>query len=285
MISKDIQFSLIHAYVPEHLPDYLGAFSDSTFSRDRDFVYYSSSNNLNIIAYPLTADTALPGFEDHIIELAVKLRPAALKVISPVPLKIIGYKCKKSQRDFYSCLDLSRVRQNAKLRNMLKRSAQVVKVEQGNAFTREHLKLMSEFIKQKGLDRIQEVFFHRLPDYLCQCSRAFMTEARYLKDNTLAGYSIFDPGEGNYGFYLFNIPSSDSRKIPGMNDLLLNCGIKSLIYRGKKFLNMGLGISPGIEQFKAKWGAVPFLPYYYQQFETAFSWKKVFLSGSITCLT
>lgn len=280
MISQDMEFSLQHAYVPEHLPDYMGAFSEAAFSLDRDIVYYSSSNSLNIIAYPLTADTtSLSGFKEHIAELAEKLRPGTIKVISPLYLKIDGYKCKNSERDFYSCLELSKVRQNAKLRNMLKRSAQVVKVEQGNAFTMEHLKLMSEFIKQKGLDREQEVFFHRLPDYLSQCSRSFMTEARYLKDNTLAGYSIFDPGEGNYGFYLFNIPSSDSRKIPGMNDLLLNCGIKSMISRGRDFLNMGLGISPGIEQFKAKWGAERFLPYHYQHFETALSWKKIFLSG------
>jgi len=30
---------------------------------------------------------------------------------------------------------------------------------------------------------------------------------------------------------------------------------------GKKAMNLGLGINGGVQRFKEKWGAVPFVPY------------------------
>jgi hypothetical protein len=33
-------------------------------------------------------------------------------------------------------------------------------------------------------------------------------------------------------------------------------------FQGKKAINLGLGIHPGIRHFKEKWGGVPFLAYH-----------------------
>ena len=34
-----------------------------------------------------------------------------------------------------------------------------------------------------------------------------------------------------------------------------------IVYSGKKYINLGLGINPGVTFFKTKWGGVPFLPH------------------------
>ena len=37
--------------------------------------------------------------------------------------------------------------------------------------------------------------------------------------------------------------------------------IREASAQGKRFMNMGLGIDPGVTFFKTKWGGRPFLPY------------------------
>ena len=45
---------------------------------------------------------------------------------------------------------------------------------------------------------------------------------------------------------------------------------------GKRYLNLGLGINPGIRRFKEKWGAAAFLPY-----ESALVSRKPLEMGSL----
>jgi len=267
------------AYVPEHMPDYFCAFSDAEHNLDEDIIYYSQPGLVSIIGYPLSSDFSITGIENHVASLVARLKPGSVKTISPEELNIPGYRCKDIQNDYYSCLELDKVAENVKLRNMLKRASRDVYVSSTDAFTKEHLLLLSEFIRIKGFDRDKATFFHRLPDYLARCERSMIFEARLHRDNSLAGYNVFDQGPGEYGFYLFNIYPEKSGRIPGLNDLLLEFALNEIKSRGKRFVNMGLGVSPGIERFKAKWGAARFLPYYYQYFEPAFRWKTFFSRG------
>ncbi|MFO7729055.1 MAG: hypothetical protein R6X11_12075 [Desulfonatronovibrio sp.] len=263
-------------YVPEHIPEYFCPFSDAEPFQDEDLVYYLHSGTIHIIAYPLNSEASVQSIEDHVIELVSKLKPSLIKVISPLRLNIPAYKCTSYENDFYFCLELSKISKNAKLRNMFKRASQSVYIRKVDTFTREHLRVLESFIRKKNFDREKTVFFHRLPDYLWQSGGSILVEARLRKDNSLTGFSVFHCGPGPYGFYLFNITHAESEKIPGINDLMLEQAINEINNQGKYFMNMGLGVNPGIEKFKAKWGAVPFLPYYYQNFEPAFSWKSFF---------
>lgn len=263
-------------YVPEHIPEYFCPFSDSDPFQDKDFIYYRHSGAVHIIAYPLTSDSCVQGVENHVVQLAARLKPSLIKVISPLRLNIPGYKCKSYENDFYFCLELSKISRDVKLRNMLRRASQSVYISKVDNFTREHLRVLESFIKKKNFDREKTVFFHRLPDYLCQAGRSILVEARLRKGKILSGFSVFHCGPGPYAFYLFNITDAESGRIPGINDLLLEHAIKVIKTRGKQYINMGLGVNLGIERFKSKWGAVPFLPYHYQNFEPAFSWKSFF---------
>jgi hypothetical protein len=276
---NELPLILKWAYVPEHLPDYFCSFSDAKHYLDDDITYYCQPNGVSIIGYPLCPDFSVPGIESHVVGIAQRLKPGSIKTISPVQLNIPGYRCKNFEKDFYSCLELGKVFKNAKLRNMLKRASRDVYVSRTDAFTREHLLLLSGFIRSRGFDRDKTTFFHRLPDYLARCDRSMIIEARFLSDHSLAGFNVFDTGPGDYGFYLFNINTDRPRSFPGLNDLLLDLAISEIKALDKKYINMGLGVSSGIEGFKAKWGAVRFLPYYFQYFESAFSWKSFFIRG------
>jgi len=267
------------AYVPEHLPMYMHPFSESEAFFHLGLVYYQQQNRVNLIAYPLPGDLQGPDLQEHVRVLVRRLSPGDLKIISPVELEISSWKNIRIDRDFYYCLDLEDLKSGPKLRNMLRRAARDVRTSSVHEFTREHLQVLNSFLKQKNLDREKNLFFHRIPDYLAYSESALIIEARHREDHRLLAFNIMETGAWEYDFYLFNITWAESRKIPGINDLLLHEAILEASRAGKKFINMGLGINPGIAAFKTKWGGAPFLPYFFQHFRPAFSWKRIFRTG------
>ena len=54
---------------------------------------------------------------------------------------------------------------------------------------------------------------------------------------------------------------AQTRYVPGVSDLLLFEAVKHSLSQRKTYINLGLGINPGVTFFKKKWGGVPFLPY------------------------
>ena len=264
------------AYIPEHLPSYLCPFSDSEPCLDRGLLYYQAQGRINLIACPLPLDPKGPDLHSHVNSIAREMKPAELSSISPVSLHVDGYKPAWTEYDLYYCLDLDNIFSGPKLRNMLKRAFRDVQTFVGQDFTRDHLQLLRKFIEYKGLDREKALFFHRIPEYLNHSETAMVIEARTRRDNTLVAYDILETGSRMFAFYLFNITGKESRGIPGVNDLLLQEAIQQARKLNKRHINMGLGINKGIVAFKAKWGAYPFLPYYFQQFKPSFGWKRFF---------
>jgi hypothetical protein len=59
---------------------------------------------------------------------------------------------------------------------------------------------------------------------------------------------------------MFNLRSTKDN-VPGASDLLFHEMVNISQSEGKRAINLGLGIHPGIRRFKEKWGGVPFLSY------------------------
>ncbi len=264
------------ACIPEHLPVYLCPFSESEAYLHRGLLYYVLQESISLIACPLSLEVQGQDLYTHTNELLQHLNPVEINIISPVPLEIESFKCTRTERDLYYCLDLDNISGGPKLRNMLKRASREVHTCVVRDFTREHLQLLTSFIHLKGMDREKIHFFHRIPEYLNHSETALVIEARKKNDDMLVAYDILETGSRMFAFYLFNITGEQSRSIPGVNDLLLQEAINHAGNLGKKHINMGLGINPGIVAFKAKWGAYPFMPYYFQHFRPAFGWKRFF---------
>ena len=69
-----------------------------------------------------------------------------------------------------------------------------------------------------------------------------------------------DLGAADYAFYLFNFRSG-KLNVPGASDLLIHEMVRLAQLKGKKAVNLGLGINSGVRRFKEKWGGTPFLEY------------------------
>jgi hypothetical protein len=163
----------------------------------------------------------------------------------------------KHQKDCYYRLDLPLGRPNPAVAYMVRRAEKELHVTLGN-FSREHRRLVNDFLATHQLTKAQRHIFRHIQHYLKASRHARLIEAR--KGRSLVAFTIADMGSTEFAFYLFNFRSTRD-KIPGASDLLFNAMVNLAQSEGKKAINLGLGIHPGIRRFKEKWGGVPFLSY------------------------
>lgn len=247
------------AYIPEHLPDYVTAISKTEpFLRD-EFLLYFRSGRMIFVGYPLEGPIEESRIEDAIAKARKEFNPSLLAITSPVlPASILRESRSPAATDNYFRLDLDALQVNKKLRNLLKRSQRDLEVRQARSLHNDHHRLIKESLRNKNLDRDTKTIFKLLPDYV-RTSNARIFEAR-TRDGHLAAFDIADFSAGDYGFYLFNF-CSRSHYVPGSADLLLWAINEHARQTGKRYVNMGLGINPGVQFFKTKWGAQKFLPH------------------------
>lgn len=243
-----------HAYLPEHLPDYVEAISGAKPYLYGNFLCFSRKRHLIFIGYPLGNRS---GDLMEAYDFACKhFRPTTVAIISPkiwLPPKIF----EKQPGDSYYRLSLPMERVNPAVAYMVRRAKREVYIIHGE-FGKEHQKLVNDFLFGRNLTPEQKYIFKHINRYLKNSKTARLIEAR--KENRLVAFSIFDMGSLNYAFYLFNF-RSQKVNVPGASDLLFKEMVNLAQSDDKKAINLGLGIHSGIRRFKEKWGGVPFLPY------------------------
>jgi hypothetical protein len=247
-----------HAYIPEHLPEYVQAVSLSEPHIHEGYLCYFDGSTLIIIGYPLEAEPAAVTGEEihHVLDSAcARFRPASVSIIAP--LLPTDDRMTVHGNDTYFRLDLPLVTGGPEQAYMVRRAARELTVLEG-VFGKEHQALVETFIGERDLSAGHGEIFRSLPRYLNGSSTARLLEAR--KGQALAAFTILDLGSAEYGFYLFNFRSRVIH-VPGASDLLFHRMAHLAAEAGKRRLNLGLGVNPGIRRFKEKWGATPFLPH------------------------
>jgi hypothetical protein len=159
--------------------------------------------------------------------------------------------------DRYYRLDLPLTAIKAAVAYMLRRARKELQVTQGH-FGQAHKKLIKAFIAEHSFNRRQKYLFKHIGPYLKTSGSAVLLEAR--KGKKLVAFNIVDLGAADYAFYLFNFRSR-KLNVPGASDLLFYEMVNLASIKGKKAVNLGLGINSGIRRFKQKWGGAPFLNY------------------------
>ncbi len=247
-----------HAYVPEHLPHYVTAISQTEPYLFGGFLAYAKKGHLILVGYPLKEP-----FEEKRLGRALE---GAVKRFKPESVSLTAASVPSSindrphpPSDHYYRLDLSSLSISQKLRNMLKRAGRELSVEKNKTFDEEHRKMVEEFLKAHPVDEATRSIFQRIDKYLSSSKTAWIFDARN-KRNELVAFDVAEYKPRSYSFYMFNF-SSDTRYVPGVSDLLLSEVIQQAKKEGKKYINLGLGINPGVAFFKEKWGGVAFLPY------------------------
>jgi hypothetical protein len=182
-------------------------------------------------------------FDPAIVSILAPALPTALQASEPLA------------EDKYYRLELIPLRVPKKVRNMLTRARREVRVSIGE-FHREHQRLVHDFMKSHSLSGAVQCIFQRVHEYT-KYNDALVFDARTPRGELVA-FNIADFGAREYAFYMFNF-RSQKHHIPGVCDLLLAYVIADARTKGKHYINLGLGIDPGIAFFKKKWGATPFL--------------------------
>ena len=243
-----------HAYLPEHLPHYVGAVSGAEAYFLQNYLFFLAKKHLIFIGYPLQPDSHPPA---RIYDLICnRYQPTTAAVIAS-DIWLPAEQCQPHATDSYYRLDLPVTSIDASVAYMLRRARKELKVARGR-FQKEHKKVIKAFLSDHSFNRQQKYLFRHIPQYLKASDTAVMFEAR--KENKLVAFNILDLGSADCAFYLFSFRSG-TINVPGASDLLFHEMVKLAQAEGKKTLNLGLGVNAGIRRFKEKWGGTPFLNY------------------------
>ncbi|HVP79945.1 MAG TPA: hypothetical protein VMV04_18845 [Thermodesulfobacteriota bacterium] len=247
-----------YAYLPEHIPQYVTAISHTEPFLIDDFLVHVKKDHLTFVGYPLKES-----FEEKrmrgVLDKGIKrFRPESVSLIAPsIPSSI--HDCIHPPSDHYYRLELSSLSISQKLRNMLSRASRDLSVKKNRDFDEEHRKIVEAFLTTHPVDEATRFIFKRIGDYLSSSPAAWVFDARNSNDELVA-FDVAEFTPIDYILYMFNF-SSEALYVPGASDLLLSEVIQQAKTERRKYINLGLGINPGVTFFKKKWGAVAFLPY------------------------
>ena len=161
--------------------------------------------------------------------------------------------------DRYYRLELSSVPVSQKTRNMLKRAERELSVGEDAPFDEDHKELVEAFLRTHPVDEATRFIFRNIDRYLSSSRTASVFDAR-TDGGRLVAFTVAEFRPRDYALYMFHF-SDDARYVPGASDMLLFRLIRQAKSSGKRYVNLGLGINPGVSFFKKKWGGVAFLPH------------------------
>ena len=254
----DVDNITSRAVVPDQLIPYVRAVSGLDSSLLGQCVLHQGGDQAVLVAFPLHNPLDKAAAEES-LRLARNMPGFKhLSVLAPCELEGM----ENAKMDNYWQLPLPPPPPNVKLRNMLRRAQREIVVEQSkgaDAWTAEHENLAMEFRqrKQETLDEGMHWLFSHLSQYLEQAEGALLFSAR-TEDGALAALAIGDFSPFATAFYMFACRKQNAP--PGTADALLQAIATEASLRGHIRVNLGLGIDRGIEFFKRKWGAKPYLP-------------------------
>jgi hypothetical protein len=259
MIATDqLDTILEHAYIPEQMTSYVMAVSAAEPFLFGDFLVYRKEELVIFVGYPLREDFQEKRMKKALEEAVRRFNPSWVALTAPsIPTSIHPQTPPSS--DQYYRLDLAALSVSQKVRNMINRAKRHLKVEKRKTFDEGHRKLVREFLTVHPVGQQTRFIFERIPDYISSSATAWVYDARNEKDELVA-FDVAEMGPKHYAFYMFNF-TSHNRVVPGASDLLLWEILLQAKREDKHYINLGLGINPGVSFFKEKWGGVPFLPY------------------------
>lgn len=254
---KDILSIVSEAVVPDQLSGYVNSIADFKMSIHGQGILYEAEKEGILVIYPISDP-----FDEIEIENSVSsvLKHSSIKnitVLAPISPK----NCPQNsivKKDRYWFIDLPGT-PNAKTRNLVKRASREVEIILNN-WSKQHEDLVKDFCERKGknLDEGTKYIYSRLNNYLDKNKGAILFSA-HLENGRLMAFAIGDYSSKTTAFYMFAFRNPLSP--PGTADLLLQKISEAAIQRGQQNLNLGLGITKGIEFFKRKWNGKAILPY------------------------
>ena len=249
-----------HACVPEHVPAYVTAVSGAEPFFSSGYLYYVKADRLTFVGYPLGETPDATRLKETMNRAIRERKPAQLAVIAD-HTPSLSMKAIAQEEDDYFRITLLNWNMPQKVRNMVHRSAQEVKLVEENSLGEEHRSLIALFLEEHRTSDTMRFIFERIPEYVTCSPTAKVFSARD-RENRMVAFAVAELGARDYVFYMFNFRNPE-RSVPGVSDLLLHEIVNKAGALGKAHVNLGLGVNRGIRFFKEKWGGLPFLACHY----------------------
>ncbi len=254
-----------HAYLPEHLVQYVLAISGGEPFLHKDFLFYRTAERIIFVGYSLEGETEEESLQAALAGVSDRFSPVEIALLAPVvPAKFTG---EPESFDDYYRLSLEAPVISSKTRNMLRRAQEALSVRRIRAWTEEHEALIDDFLSRRPVTEEVRWIYKRIGLYVSSSPDALVLEARTSRGD-LAAFDIADFSARHFVMYMFNFVSR-SHYLPGASDLLLAGIIEEARRQGKGQINLGLGINPGVVFFKKKWGGTPFKRYIFSRHRPA----------------
>jgi len=250
---------LARAYVPEHIVGLMARISKAKAFLLDDFLGYARDNWLILVGYPLEGQITEERCRALIDRALDAYRPEYLWYIGPETPDVLLGDCRQRETDQYFRLDIERFKLRSPLRRALKRASETLTVESGQSLTREHRRLVSEFMGRQELPPMVAGLYRAMPDYLKSSNSACVLNARDSRGK-LSAFFVVEMAAQSFDAYVLGCHSRKNY-VPYASDYLFYEMIELARQRGKRFINLGLGVNDGIRRFKTKWGGEPFLNY------------------------
>jgi hypothetical protein len=257
IIEAERIFVAQHAYVPEHMVDYVVAMTGAEPFLLRNYLCYRSQRRLTLVGYPLADPQDTTEVLSVLRDAVERFEPDHVALIAPriPPLPEVEGR----ESDHYYRLDLAGLRLSQNVRCMIRRAGKEVRVESGREMSPPHEEIIEQYLEGSELGEGTRVIFQKVPHYIRSVPSTVVYSA-WDGTGKVVAFSVGELGASECAFYMFNFNSRD-RYVPGASDLLLHRLLQDSEDAGKVFVNLGLGINKGIAFFKTKWGGYPFLPY------------------------
>jgi hypothetical protein len=269
------------AYVPEHIPSLMKGISGAEVHRAGHYAVFVKENWLLFVGYPLFGEFFLLDCQNALEQTRDQFKPENLSFIGPQAPEIWQEYLAGSQSDTYFTLDLENWQPKPDLIRQSRKASKTLNVTTGSEFTRQHQRLVKELIERQPLPPLIAELYQAMPSYLRRSPSATLLEGRDLDDRLNAFYVIERAAE-NFDIYILGAYSK-KHYIAHASDLLFLEMVNLAKQEGKTQLQLGLGVNPGIQKFKQKWGGKPFLPYEMRQYsfrpKSRLDWFNLWLDG------
>jgi len=240
------------SYVPEHVPEYVQAITGAEPFLDRGYLCYVRDHYGIFVGYPLAESS---GLSEVVSNFQARFKLAELVVIAEDVRCLSGIQIDYQGIDCYYVLPIPLSCIAKKNTYMVRRASRELSISDG-VYGPEHELLVKTFCEEHALSSDQRYIFSNLGAYTKASSTARLIEARKL--NKLVAFNIIEEGSLQHLFYMFHVRDRQNM-VPGSSDLLFLNMVKRAEALGKKRINLGLGMTEGVRQFKEKWGARPSL--------------------------
>lgn len=248
------KFILANASVPEHSVELMTSISEGEPFLAGEYFFCQKAEEIILVGYPLQHAFDTDEFEIIIAQLKKKFRPKWISLIAPELSGRFKSVCEEKRSDHY----YTRETQPLVIRSGLKRQIHTVRkklsVERATRMGKEHDRLSSEFIERiKPSPRVNHLL-SKMPAFVSQSKDAVVLNA-WDKQHNLTAFYIVDLAASDFSTYVIGCHSKKNY-VPGASDLLFFEMLQMSHEYDKRYVHLGLGVNPGIERFKKKWGGV-----------------------------